>query len=218
MPKNCLLWAQTNRRQLRRIILFFAVGLSQSVVHLSLHRISLVTPTAPAAPSRYRRVVQDRQNLPWPDPAFHVDFPAYDPARRFRHCLILISACAELAIPVRWNFHPDSGRPQVSDIAKKLHRALAVPIFQFTVRRTHPAQRLDATLDTLRHASASDFAVAGEIPSQTSFTPEPRIPEGLLLRHHANAISPYCIDGKGIHVRRRRNKYVSIQRQTARLL
>src|ERR1700678_164529 len=92
----------------------------------------------------------------------------------------------------------DSRRPQMRDVAKKRDRTLAVAIFQLTIRRTHSAQRLNATLDTLCHprALASTQLAQRMLPCQLDAGPDV---EGLLLGNYANAYFATSVNGKRIH-------------------
>src|ERR1700738_1229518 len=106
-----------------------------------------MSSAAPTAPCRRARVVQDRKSLLWSHPTLHVDLFGRNPSRRLRHCLAFTSTGAIITFPMCWNLNPDNCRPQVCYVTKKVHRTLFVPILQLSIRRTHPTQRLNATLD-----------------------------------------------------------------------
>src|ERR1700722_5266207 len=132
-------------------------------------------------------------------PAFHVDFTIRDPSPRLQKGFVLTSPGAELTFPVRRDLDADRRSPQVSHVAKKRYRTLAVPVLHFAVRWTHPAQRLDMAVNTLRHPASLP------IPQlQQGFLPNCLHSslancERLLLRDHTNADLPVRINCKRIH-------------------
>ena len=113
-----------------------------------------VTTAASAAACGSACVIQNLKGLLRPYPTLHINLLTLNPARRLQHFLVLVPACAEFALAVRRDFDPDHCCPQVRDVAEKLDRTLFVPILHFAIRWAHATERLNATLDTLRHLSA----------------------------------------------------------------
>src|ERR1035441_10579560 len=139
MAQHRLLRAQANRRQSRWLVWLLAAGLVRFAIHQPHPFVGRsVVPTTPAPAHRRARIIQDRKDLLWSHPALYVDLLAYNPPRRLQHARVLSSACAEFAFPVRWNFHPDHLRPQMRNIAKKLHRTFPISVLHLAVGRTHP--------------------------------------------------------------------------------
>ena len=74
------------------------------------------------------------------------------------------------------NLNADGRGPEMCNVTKERYRTFPVAVFQFAVRRTHSAQRLNAACDALGHSRvAFALATAGELP--------PR-PLSLLLLEH----------------------------------
>src|ERR1700678_2686312 len=96
VTKNCLVWAQTDHHELGRLIPLLAVGLFLITIHFSPHLAQIRFVSAPArfmppsmisattAASSHTGIVENRQNLLRPNPAFDVDFLASDALRRFQ--------------------------------------------------------------------------------------------------------------------------------------
>ena len=112
-----------------------------------------MAPTTTAAP-RHVCATQNLKYMLGPGPSPHIDLLARDATCRFLQSVVLAATSTEFAIPVRRNFDPDRRRPQMGDMAEKGYRTFSVTIFHFSVGRTHPAKRLDATLKALRHSRA----------------------------------------------------------------
>src|SRR5271165_514142 len=171
---------------------FIQTHLSSSLV------IGSVIPTTPASPRCHACIVQDRQNVLRPHPTLHIDFLIRNPARRFQHGLVLPPPGAEFAFPMRRNLSTNCCRSQMGHVAKELHRALPISVFQLAIRRAHGAQRLDAALDALRDPRT--LAVS-QLPQR--FLPDWPDPtaanaERLLLRNDANANFSVSIYREGI--------------------
>src|SRR5438094_345902 len=112
---------------------------------------------------------------------------------------MLASAGTKLTVAVRRNFRSNDRGTQVSDVTKKRNWTLAVPIFQFTIRRTHPAERLNAALRALGDSRAFAPAQLPEIPFPNLLHLDPNNAEGFLLRDHANPHFPIGVNRKGVH-------------------
>ena len=106
---------------------------------------------------------------------------------------------AELALPMRRGLNSNHRRPQVRHLTKKLDWTFTIPALQFPIRRTHPAQRLNAALHTLSHPRtlAIPQLQQGLFPHRA----DSNLPntESLLLRDHTNPYLSVSVNGKSIH-------------------
>src|SRR5580658_6658456 len=112
---------------------------------------------------------------------------------------MLAATRTEFTRTVRRNLEPEGSGPKVRDVTKELHRTFPVTVFQFAVRRTHAAERLNPTLDAFRNTGSL------AVPQlQQRFFPDlpySRIAnsERLLLRDYTDPHLSIGIDSKGIH-------------------
>src|SRR5258706_5606282 len=129
-------------------------------------------------------------------PAVDIDLLALNAARRFKNFAVLPSADAEFTLSMRRNFGSDHSCPEVGDIAKKLNWALFVAIFHLAIRRTHPAERLNATFDTLSHPRAFPTSQLEKRLFPHAFRSGFLNSERLLLRYDTNAHLSVGIDSE----------------------
>ena len=74
---------------------------------------------------------------------------------------MLTATRTKFALAVGTNLGANGRRAQVCDIAQKRNRTFTISIFHFAIRGTHPAERLNATLNALGYLRA--FAGAQRI-------------------------------------------------------
>src|SRR5579872_5533720 len=137
-------FVNAGRKEMRRL---------ESTSSHTTFSLNLVVSTTPT-PSRRNNagVVQNRKDLLRAYPTFYINFLVGNSPRGFDQLRVLTAACAEFTFSVRRNFHSDHGCPEVRHIAEEFDRTLTIPVFHFTICRTHSAERLNATLDALRYS------------------------------------------------------------------
>src|SRR5579863_1345193 len=151
MSENGLLGPQADRDYLWRFVfLLLDFDRGEIAIHSVFSFISR-SVTAVAATGRRVGIAQNRKYLVRAHPILDINFLVRDSARRLHQIVMLTTTRTELALSMGGNISTDGRCPQVRDVAKKLHRTLFISVLHFAVRGAHTAQRLYATLNTLRH-------------------------------------------------------------------
>src|SRR6266567_2303495 len=153
-----------------------------------------------STPSRsHARIVQDGKDLLRTHPALYINLLASNLARRLQNFLMLSAASTELTLPMRRNINSDRRRPQMCHMAKKLHRTFSVAILHFAIGRTHPAERLNPALNTLRYSRAFTHAQFAKRVLPCRFETRLSDVKCLLLRNHTYSHLPVSVNRESVH-------------------